>query len=315
MAIRLSKIDLKAKLPKIEPKMRVYTVVGATLEVRRTAIDVLREELNLDELYPVDVQDSLHLMSNHGMLQYYRPSGAIWAHNAAADDQFPDEIRPWKIETVKDPDDPGNLKMVLQPEQEKQLYKSTEELFKKAELLSEQAYFAGVELDQVAKLNEKGTEVDQFPGEATARFLYKLDGVPVDGAGAKSYAFFNPGDRSPELTGAFHCWRRITQSKEIHMVGIEEALEGALSQDRELALYDRKDALISISRVDLVYMSLPPHKFQDYVFPALHTVGSVIPERGEKRQDAFGFAKFYNALPAELYAKADLYADYLFARL
>jgi len=138
-------------------------------------------------------------MSENGMIQYYRPSGAIWAHNATADDQYPDESRPWKIETVKDPEDPENLKMVLKAKEEKQLLKTTHELLKRANLLSEQAYFDGVKLDQVAKLNEKGTEVDHFPGEATARFLYKLDGVPVDGAGAKSYAFFNPGDSDPEL--------------------------------------------------------------------------------------------------------------------
>lgn len=315
MTIGLSNLNIEAELPEIEPKMKVHTVVGATMEERRQAIDFFQETLNLNKLYPVDVQDSIHLMSENGMIQYYRPSGAIWAHNATADDQFPDERRPWKIETIKDPDDLENLKMVLQPEQEKQLLKSTEELFKRADLLSDQAYFAGVELDQVAKLNKKGTVVDHFPGEATARFLYKLDGVPVDGAGAKSYAFFNPVDDGSELTGVFHCWRKIKQSKDVRMFGIEEALEGALSQDRELALYYKRDALIKISKVELVYMSLPPHKFQDYIFPALRTLGSVIPERGEKTTDAFGFAKFYNAIPAEHYAKADLYADYLFARL
>ena len=315
MTLRLSNIDIKAELPKIESTMMIHNVVGVSLEDRKQAIDLFQEALKLDRLYPVDVQDSLHFMSKYGMIQYYRPSGAIWAHNAIADDQFPDESRPWKTERVKDVDDQENLKMVLKREEEKRIFKISQELFKKADLLSERAYFDGVELDQVVKLNEKGIEVDHFPGEATARFLYKIDGVPVDGAGAKTYAFYNPGERSPELTGIYHAWRKITESKKIKMIGIEEALEGALAQDRELAVYHKRDALIRISKVDLVYMTLPAHKFQDYIFPALRTIGAVIPERGEKKQDGFEFAKFYNALPAEHYAKADLYADYLFARL
>lgn len=315
MTIRLSNIDIKTELPRIEPVMAVHSVTGATMKDRQQAIDLFQEALDLNTLYPVDVQDSLHLMSEKGMIQYYRPSGAIWAHNVMADDQYPDESRPWDIETIKDSEEPDNLKMILKAEEEKRLFKRSNELFRKAELLSEQAFFAGVELDQVTKLNEKGTEVDHFPGEATARFLYKIDGVPVDGGGAKSYAFFNPGDGDVELTGVYHCWRNITATKEIKMIGIEEALQGALSQDRELLGHYKKDALIGLSKVDLVYMSLPPYKFQDYIFPALRTVGFVIPERGEKRLDGFEFAKFYNALPAEQYAKNDLYADYLFARL
>jgi len=314
MSLKLTDIEIAAKLPKINHSMPVYKVKPFSLEECQQAIRYFQEIMHIGEILPVNMQDSLHLVSKAGEIQFYRPSGGLWVHSFVADDKYSDERRPWKVEQVKDDEEPENLKLVLPKKEQKKLADRTVELFEKTKLLSKQAYFSGVELDQVTRLDEKGKEVERFPGEANVRFLYKLDDIPVEGAGAKSYAFYNPGEREYELTGIYHCWRGTTDAQTIQMVSIEETLERAISQDRELVLHHKKRSLIKINKIELVYYTLPPHKHQDYVFPSIHIIGSATPKDKKLRRDGFDFSRFYNAAPCESYAKEGLYADYLLMR-
>ena len=314
MSLKLTEIEISAKLPKINRSMPVYKVKRVSLDERQQAIKQFQEILHIGKVLPVDMQDSLHLANKAGEIQYYRSSGALWVHSFVADDKYPDERRPWKVEQIKDDEDPENSKLVLSKEEQKKLAERTEELFEKTKLLSKQAYFSGVELDQVTRLDEKGKEVERFSGEANVRFLYKLDDIPVEGGGAKSYAFYNPGESEHELTGIYHCWRETVDARTIQMVTIEEILERAISQDRELVFHHKKRSLIQLNQVELVYFTMPPYKYQDYAFPSIHIIGSVIPEDKELRKRGFEFARFYNAAAPESYAKAELYADYLLSR-
>ena len=99
------------------------------------------------------------------------------------------------------------------------------------------------------------------------------------------------------------------------MVGIEEALERALVQDKELLSYFDKQYALAVDEVKLVYYTRPPFKFQDYVFPALHVVGSAIPKNADELGHMFEFARFYNAAPPKSYANAGVYAAYFATRL
>ena len=311
MTLELSDIEMAAELPSWPRSMPVYTVQKAEYEERRPAIAFLQEALHLGKVKPVEIKGSLHLMSPAGEIQYYRPSGALWAQNIAADKAFEDERRPWKVEKERDETDPDNYKLVLAREEQEMLAELTAGLFNEAGLMSEQATFAGVELDQVASRPEKRGEEALFAGEANVRFLYRLENVPVDGAGAKSYAFFNPGEEGPVFSGLFHVWRRPVGATSIQMVGAEEALARVLARDRELAMYHDKGYAIKLNQVRLVYYAMPPFEYQEYVYPALEVFGFAVPRQREKRREGFGFARFYNAAPPKAYIQAELFADYL----
>lgn len=315
MAFQLEDIRIAAKLPDIGRSRPVYRVKAATLEERRPAIDLLGEVLDLGKLLPVDAQDSLHLVNERGEIEFYRHSGALWARNAAAVQQYPDESRTWRVTPKPDEADPDVVKFVLAEGQERELADQAADLFRRAGLVAPEAQFAGVDLDQVGQLDEEGVELKHGAGEANVRFLYRLDGVPVDGGGAKTYAFYNPGEAGPQLTGIFHSWREVQDAKTIQMVGIEEALERALLQDKELLLYHERNYALTVDEVKLVYFTRPPFKFQDYVFPALRVIGSAMPKEGDERDHMFEFARFYNAAPPKSYATAGVYAAYFATRL
>lgn len=315
MSLKLSEVEINTKLPQINRSMPVYKVKSASLDERQQIMKQFQEILQMGEIAPVDMQDSLHLANKTGEIQYYRSSGALWIHSFLADDKYPDESRPWKVEEIKDDTDPENRKFVLTQDVQRVLVKQTEALFEKTKLRSKQAYFSSVELDQVSRLDEKGKEMERFPGEANVKFLYKLEEIPVAGGGAKSYAFYNPGRNEHELSGIYHCWRETVDAKTIKMVPIEEILEKAISQDRELVEYHAKQYLIKLNQIELVYFTMPPYNYQDYVFPALHVIGSVIPKDTESKDNGFEFARFYNAALPESYIKAELYANYLLGRL
>jgi len=305
----LHDIKIMAELPDVPKRMSVFTVRAASLDERRNAVDILRNELELGELHTVDVMDSLHFVSKNGEIQYYRPSGALWARNVAADELYEDEMRPWKTEAVEEKD--GNIALVLPKSTEEELTREARSLFEKAGLLGEHAYFLDISLEQIVNLDEKGKEIERFPGEAIVRFLYKLDNVNVNGGGAKSYAYYNPGDKGG-LVGIFHSWREIVDTCSVQTIKIKEVINTVIAEDKEVRLYHERGYTVELTEMELVYYSLPPFMYQEYVFPALRVIGSVFPgtSENEKRQ-GFEFARYFHVVSAEEYAKAGLYADYL----
>jgi len=317
MALNVKDIEDKVKLPEIPQLMPIFKVRAASLDERKNAIEIISNECKLGDVsYTAKLEDSLHFISKQGVLQYYRPSGALWARNVATDESFKDERRPWKTEKVPDEEDKQDFRLVLPESTEKELAKKTQALFGEAKLLGKQAYFSDVSLEEISKLNEEGKEIERFPGEATVRFLYKLEGVKVDGAGAKSYAYFCPINNKPELIGIFHSWRDVVDSRSVRMLKIEEIFDKVINKDRELALYSKKGYEIKLTKMELVYYSFPPFDDQEYVFPAFRVNGFVVPKplKNEDRK-GFVFARYFHAVAAEEYAKAGLYVDYLITRL
>jgi hypothetical protein len=311
MSIKLSDLDISAKLPEVKKEMPVFMVKSPTFEERKKSIDFFHSYMDLGDMLSIDAGKSLLMISKQAEIQYYRPSGALWINNFILDDSYKDERRDWKVEEIKDPDDPENTKFILIPEVEKKLLAQTKKMFEESGMLAKEAYFAEIDLDQVAQLDEKGNEKARFPGEANAKFLYKLDGIQVEGPGAKLYAFFNPRERENELTGIYHAWRDVFDTRTIKMPSVEESLERVLTQDDEIILLKEKNNFIKILDIDLTYYSMAPSAYQNYVFPVFHITGSVTPENEEEKHDGFGFSRFFNAAAPVSYAKADCYADYL----
>ncbi|THB74035.1 MAG: hypothetical protein D3926_22730 [Desulfobacteraceae bacterium] len=314
MKPHLMDIRINTKLPKIPPVLPVYLVRAVSLEERQQAIGLFRELLKLDKLVMIDSEDSLYYQGSDGEIQFFRASGSIWADTARADEKYPDECRPWKVMEVKDKNDPENSNLVLVKAEEKRLAKQSEQLFKEAGLLSAEAFFSGVTLDQVAKLDEKGKQTERAVGEANARFLYRLDGIEVDGPGAKTYAFYNPGKNSHQFTGAYHAWRPVKDKRKVKMEKIEEILDQTLMQDPELKMYGTCGSAISIQKVDLCYWALQPDVNQDYIFPTLRVEGNVVYENSSKEPEGFEFSRYYNAVAPQEYARSQIYAHYLVER-
>lgn len=311
MALRVRDIKIESKLPEIPRSMPVFKVKAASLDDRKKAINVFSKQLKLGKLNTITMEDALLFVSKMGEVQYYRPSGALWVRNAVADEKFKDEKRPWKTVKVPDEEDRENFTLALTKTETSELAKKARSLFAETKLLGKGFYFAGVSLDQIAQLDEKGEEIGRFAGEATVRFLYKLKGVEVDGAGAKSYAYFNPSRNKHELVGVFHAWRETVGTQAVQTVKIDEAIDVAITKDRELSLYHERKHKIRLTKMDLVYYSLPPFMFQEYVFPALRVIGSVSLGSAKKKNQGFEFARYFHVAPAKAYAKANLYADYL----
>lgn len=201
-------------------------------------------------------------------------------------------------------------KVVLAESMQKEMADSAQEIMAKAGLSCKQAYLADVELEQVAQLDEKGQEAALKPGEATVRYLYRLEDIQVDGPGAKSYFYFNPFDGRAHLTGAFHAWREVVDSRPVRMYPAEQVLDLVLTRDRELIQYHERGATIELTAIDLVYYALPPFAFQEFVFPALRVIASVA-DTSAKPNEAFEIARFFHATSADDYMRAECYANYL----
>jgi hypothetical protein len=307
VAVKLDDLIISADLPEARGDMPVFKVRGSSLEERQGAIDLLGKRLELGELAIAEVEESLFYISKAGEVQYYRPSGALWARNSAAGRAFDSEIRPWtNLETAggKDP------KLVLPAAAARGMAAQAQAIMEEGGLSSKHAFLAGVDLEQVAVLNPKGEEERPQAGEAIARFLYRLEDIMVDGGGAKSYFFFNPGGRGAAMVGAFHAWRDVVDARAVAAPKPEAMLEVALAQDPELSLYQERGQRVELRTIDLVYYAFPAFMYQDLVFPALRVTGSVA-ARGEKDGGDFEFGRYYHALAPEAYARADLHAAYL----
>jgi hypothetical protein len=311
MAVKMDDLVISADLPEPREEMPVFTVRSASLKERQGAIDLLGKRLDLGELATAEIEESLYFVGKAGEVQYYRPSGALWARNAAAGRAFDSEVRPWQdLEKAGEKDQ----KLVLPAPAAKELAEQARAVMEEGGLSSKHAFLAGVELEQVAVLNPEGEEEGPQAGEAIARFLYRLEEVLVDGGGAKSYFYFNPGDRGAAMVGAFHAWRDVVDARAVTVPKPEAMLDVALAEDPELGLYLERGQKVELRAIDLVYYALPAFMHQELVFPALRVVGSVAVE-GEKDGLGFEFARYFHAVPSEAYAHADFYATYLAAPL
>lgn len=307
MAVNMDDLVISADLPEAREDMPVFTVRSTSLKERQGTIDLLGKRLDLGELAVAEIEESLHYISKAGEVQYYRPSGALWARNTAAGRAFDSESRPWKgLEKAGEKDQ----RLVLPASMANELAGQAQAIMEEGKLSSKHAFLAGVDLEQVAVLHQEGEEEGPQAGEAVARFLYRLDDVMVDGGGAKSYFYFNPGSRGTKMVGAFHVWRDVVDARAVAVPKPEAMLGVALARDPELSLYQERGYTVELRAIDLVYYAFPAFMHQELVFPALRVVGSVAVE-GEKGREGFDFGRYFHALPPEAYARAELYALYL----
>jgi hypothetical protein len=305
MPLKLSDLEIKTNLPLLPASLPVFSLAAPTLDERRGSIARLGEHLKLGTLRSVELEHGTVLASKLGDITFFHASGAIWARDATATQGTTNELRKWEgqVETTID-----GQRTALNADAAKKLIAQTRTLLEPLSLIGKEAATAAVQLDQVAQLDAKGNEIAHGAGQATVKFLYAVDGVPVRGAGAKTLAFAEPVAGQARYSGVFHAWRTIGKAAPVRMTSIDEALGVGVLTDPELEQYRTAGHRIQISRLELVYLALPAFMRQSQLFPAFQVEGTV--SEGP-RGISFHFGRFHHAVPPQAYAAADLYGPYL----
>ena len=315
MSIQFSDITIRASLPEVPKELPVFLVHTPSLEERRPAIDRFRSLLKIDRFKTVEEDGSIYFENGSAGVQFFRASGSLWAQDGRADACFPDERRPWRVVDEPDRDNPKNSRLVLPAEERKRLVQHAENLLAEAGLLSEATRLSSVSLDQVARLDAEGREIERGVGEANVRFLYRLESIDVAGPGAKSYVFFNPGADAPRFVSAYHAWRPVKGSRSVRMTSVEEILKRTALHDPQILFADKRGDRIELRKIDLAYWALHPDAAQSYVYPVLLVEGVIFFHGATHRREATEFARAYNAVSQKDCAAAEIYADYLVDRI
>jgi hypothetical protein len=312
MAMKLTDLEIKTKLPTIPKSMPIFSLAAPSFEDRKAAIGRLAEVMKLGTLRTVELEHARILSSERGDIHYFHASGAIWARDATATEGTTDEMRNWDglIDTKTD-----GQRMLLNPEASRRLIAQADEMLRPVGLLGKDVGSQTVQLDQVAHLDAKGKEIAYGAGQATIKFQYAIDAISVRGAGAKTLVFAEPGRMTPgtagspaRISGVFHAWRPIGDKTALAMSTLEEALGVGLLADPELEDFKMGGHRIQITRLELVYLALPAFMRQAYLFPAFQIEGVV--SEGQKGI-SFHFGRFHHAAPPRAYAAVNAHGPSL----
>ena len=205
MALTLKDIDLKADLPDLPPTLPVFEVSAPTLEERRPGLERLRDHFQLGDLRSIQLDHALIMAGERGEIEYFYASGGVWARDATATRGDTNELRRWS--DIQESENGEERRFTLGPETTRRLISQARELLQGAGLIGREIASETVDLDQVAHLTAKGKERERGAGQATVKFTYAVEGLPVRGAGAKTLMFAEPENGSVRFTGAFHAWR------------------------------------------------------------------------------------------------------------
>ena len=305
MSLKMTDLELTARPPQLPRSVPVFALSAPSFGDRRAAVDRMGKYLELGELRAAELEHATVMASPRGDIHYFHASGAVLARDATADRGQRNELRKW--EGVVDSGNGGN-RMTLSPDAAKRLIGQTRELLEPIGLLGKQTTSGTVQLQQVARLDNKGREVSYGAGRATIKFAYAVEGLGVRGAGAKTLAFADPAPNTPRITGVFHVWRTLGSAAGVKVPSLEQALGVGLLSDPELSLYRRAGHKIRITRLEFAYLALPAFMRQSHLFPVFQVEGSV--SEG-KRGIGFDFARFHHAVPPRAYAKAGVVGPYL----
>src|SRR4051812_46607873 len=118
MPLKLSDLDIKAKLPAVPPSLPVFGLAAPSLDDRRPAMARLGEQLKLGTLRPVPFEHGMVMASERGEITFFDASGAVFARDATAHQGAVDEFRTWdgQIETTID-----DQRTALNPDASKRL--------------------------------------------------------------------------------------------------------------------------------------------------------------------------------------------------
>lgn len=306
MPLKMDDLNWEVDLPELPRSIRLIELEVPGLEKRREAIELFTTLFNLGKLKRVDLANSFMYASKRGEVEFYPNSGGLWARDATAEERYDNEMRNWPdLKRVK-PD--GDAVWGLPSKVEDRLLEQGRELLESAGLVSEFMQPQGVALEQVTQFNPEGEIMNRGAGTATIQFQYRVDGLPVMGAGAKSQFYADPDQKGTQMVGAFHCWRPASGDHKLDVGTIEEALAAGVLKDPELIQYHKKGRRIVIYTLNFGYLALPAMVSQRFLYPVFQIEGKV---HTSGKQEYFEFARYHHAISAEQYRKEEIYADYL----
>lgn len=302
MTLTLHDIDFRTELPQIPSRMPVARTAAQCEHDRVAAFKALREVLDLGDAIDVDLPDGFAIASKRGEIQMFAASGGIRARDAEASSRFTDERRPWddiaKRETRR------GTEYTLGDQTAERLMGDARSILERAGLADAGVAGIDVTLAQWALLDEKGTELDSGPGQATVRLSYQIEGTPLIGAGAKTRLHYDPQDGEPRLARLFHVNRRVEEVRGVDIGGMEPAFADMLS-DPWLAEQTKRGGRIAVIGLQVGLLAQPAMVPQRFAYPAVAVEGVVEglrdPRSGEYE---LRFGRIYPAASAEALRRA-----------
>lgn len=309
MALSVSDVEWRLKLPEIPAELPVATLATPSYEERLYAVRTLHDRFELADTVELDLPDGVMHATRQGEVQFFAASGGVRARNAEVGRQFEDERRTWS--DVEKVDGPDGVIFELGEKTSATLLEDAHALLRAAKLLAEGMDDFGVVLDQWALLEESGKELERGPGRAVVRASYALDGIPFLGAGAKTRLQYEPVDGRPALAGLFHVHRPVVEVRSVETGGTEKALTGVL-RDPFLVGHHEQGAHVAVTGIQVGLLALPAVIPQRVAAPALAVEGVVENVKDVRHGEvSLRFGRFYQAVSAKALRQAGLAAAHV----
>ncbi|MFL6140908.1 MAG: hypothetical protein ACJ72N_03420 [Labedaea sp.] len=290
-------IEFRVPLPDMPAELPLATLATPSYEERLHAVRTLHERFELGDTVELDLPDGVAHAGSRGEVQYFAASGAVRARDAELCAAFADERRAWA--DVSEVDDGAGPVYVLDELTSALVFQDAGELLRAARLLPDGLGDVDVVLDQWARLDESGTEVERGPGRAVVRAPYSVDGVPFIGAGAKTRLAYEPVGGQPRLARMFHVHRPVVDVHSVRTGGVEQAMTGLL-RDPFLAEHHKRGARVAVTSVGVGLLALPAVTPQRIAAPALAVSGVVENVRDDRMGTVeLRFARYYQAVSAK----------------
>ncbi len=283
MSLSSHDIDWRTPPPDIPGELPVAIVATPSYEERLHAVRTLHDHFGLGDTIEIDLPDGVAHASRRGEVQYFSASGAVRARRA--DVPFGDGTEWTDLEQLSEA-----------------LLIDAGERLREARLLADGLDDVDVVLDQQARLDDVGKELDSGPGRAVVRAGYSVDGFPLIGAGAKTRLAYEPVGGQPTLTRIFHVHRPVTDIRVVRTGGTERALTGLL-RDPFLVEQHERGHRITVCGIEVGLLALPAVVPQRIAAPALAVTGMVDGDAP--------FSRYYQAVSARALRRIGLAAAHL----
>lgn len=271
MAMDISGLDLAAKFDM--PKKGLAVIMQPPcLRDRVKAMEPIAKMLGFDVVGSADIPHGYAIGGPHGQVEIFSASGAVRARNIDQLVRYSDERRNWS-DTVESSDKMGRT---LGKKSGAKLEEQARQLLDKAGLAAKPDQIR-ITLEQWARLDEAGKELESGVGRALVQYSYAVESIPLIGAGAKTNVHFDPDDKGEGGTVArfFHVNRGFEAAKELPLMGLEEALTPLLRQTWSGVESKAKRTRIKIDAATYGLLALPADVPQRYATPVLMIEGSV----------------------------------------
>jgi hypothetical protein len=275
MPFTIKELDIRTELPDLPGSAPLAVSDPPCLKDRHRSVPVLSEHLGFEVRGTAEVPHGVILGSDDGQVELFAASGAVRARSTARLSAYADERREWA--DLERQETEGGIVHVLGDKTARRLTEQSLHLLDAAGLAVEPARI-DVVLEQWARLDEEGTELESGPGRATVRLAYAAEGLPLLGAGAKTNLHLDPdGDGEGGLLARMlHVHRGVAATRDVPLLGVEEALAPILRRRTwSGADVGGGSARMSLTSVVFGLLALPADVVQQAATPVLAVEGRI----------------------------------------